>query len=54
VWYGVRSLLMDCCPCIITIIGTGVVEGYAIFTEARESRLDLIGFGIRFCNGLDN
>jgi len=45
---------MDYCSCILTIIGTGVVEGRVIFIEACESGLDLIGFGNRFCHALDN
>jgi len=45
---------MGCCPYILTIIGTGMVGGCAIITEARESWLDLIGFGNRFCHEVDN
>jgi hypothetical protein len=34
---------------ILTIIEARVVEDRAIFTEVRESRLDLIGFGNKSC-----
>ena len=48
VWYGVRSMSMGCFPYILTIIGTGMVGGCVIFTEARESGLNLIGLGNKF------
>jgi len=41
---------MDYCFCVLTIIGTGVIEDCAIFTKAHESRLDSIGFGNRLCH----
>jgi len=31
-----------------------MVESYAIFTKAQGSRLDLPGFGDRFCQEEDN
>jgi hypothetical protein len=40
---------MDYCFCILTIIGVRIVEDRAIFTETRESGLDLIGFGNILC-----
>jgi hypothetical protein len=40
---------MDYCFGILTIIGARVVEDCAIFTEVRESELDLIRFGNRLC-----
>jgi hypothetical protein len=40
---------MDYCFGILTIIGARVVEDCAIFTEVRESGLDLIRFGNRLC-----
>jgi hypothetical protein len=40
---------MDYCFGILTIIRARVVEDCAIFTETRESGLDLIEFGNRLC-----
>jgi hypothetical protein len=40
---------MDYYFCILTIIEARVVEDRAIFAEARESGLDLIGFGNKLC-----
>ena len=38
----------------LDIIRAGMVESYAIFTKAQGSRLDLPGFGDRFCQEEDN
>ena len=45
---------MDYCFGILTIIRTRVVENCAIFTEVRESGLDLIRFGNRSSFGLED
>jgi len=66
-YFGVRNIVMesaagsdtkplpiDCYPCVLTLIGTKVVGGCAIFMETRKSWLDLPGFGSKFCQGEDN
>ena len=45
---------MDYCFGILTIIEARVVGDCAIFTEVRESGLDLIGFDNRSSFGLEN
>ena len=45
---------MDYCFGILTIIKARVVGNCAIFTEVRESGLDLIGFDNRSGFGLEN
>ena len=54
VWYGIGLLPMVCFPYILAIIGTRMVGGCVIFTEAQESGLDLTGFGNKFCHKGDN
>ena len=45
---------MGYCFGILTIIKVRVVGDCAIFTEMRESRLDLIGFDSKSSFGLEN
>jgi hypothetical protein len=45
----VKILPMGCYFGISTVIGAGIVGNCAIFTEMRESELDLIRFSNRLC-----